>query len=104
MGARNALTGGGTPLYNLAVDPAKVDAITKRWTTMVAGVRRALTNEKGSTAANAAAVKAAFDTGMGSLKQDMRSVAKALAGGDVTMREMQTRGGGATAAFDYSTG
>eukprot|EP00320_Phaeocystis_rex_P003476 CAMPEP_0119062806 /NCGR_PEP_ID=MMETSP1178-20130426/6316_1 /TAXON_ID=33656 /ORGANISM="unid sp, Strain CCMP2000" /LENGTH=261 /DNA_ID=CAMNT_0007044113 /DNA_START=43 /DNA_END=828 /DNA_ORIENTATION=- len=103
--ARNALTGGGTPLYNsAAVDLAKVDAITKRWATMIAGVRKSLTNEKGSTAANAAAAKAAIDNGMGSLKQDMRSVAKALAGGDVQVRETQTRGGGATATFDYATG
>lgn len=103
--ARNALTGGGTPLYDsTAVDLAKVEAITKRWTAMVGSVRTALTNEKGSAAANAAAAKAAFDTGMGSLKQDMRSVAKALAGGDVTSRSTQTRGGGATASFNYNTG
>lgn len=32
------------------------------------------------------------------------TVAKALAGGDVTQRETETRGGGATADFDYNTG
>ena len=32
------------------------------------------------------------------------AVAKALAGGDVTRRETETRGGGATADFDYNTG
>ena len=32
------------------------------------------------------------------------TVAKALAGGDVTQRETETRGGGSTADFDYNTG
>ena len=71
---RNALTGGtGTQLYDAnVVDPAKVEAISVRWRSMVVGVRKALTNEKGAPAANAALAKAAFDTGMGQLKVDMR--------------------------------
>ena len=73
--SRNALTGGtGTQLYQASViDPAKVEAVSVRWRNMVAGVRKALTNEKGTKAANAAAAKAAFDTGMGQLKVDMRA-------------------------------
>ena len=72
--SRNALTGGtGTQLYDAnVVDPAKVEAISVRWRSMVVGVRKALTNEKGAPAANAALAKAAFDTGMGQLKVDMR--------------------------------
>ena len=71
---RNALTGGtGTQLYDAAkVDPAKIEAVSSRWRSMVAGVRKALTNEKGAPAANAASAKAAFDIGMGQLKVDMR--------------------------------
>ena len=73
--ARNALTGGtGTRLYEAnVVDSAKVEAVSSRWRSMTAGVRKALTNEKGAPAANAASAKAAFDTGMGQLKVDMRS-------------------------------
>ena len=73
--SRNTLTGGtGTQLYQASViDPAKVEAVSVRWRNMVAGVRKALTNEKGTKAANAAAAKAAFDTGMGQLKVDMRA-------------------------------
>ena len=72
--SRNALTGGtGTQLYDAnVVDPAKIEAVSSRWRLMVAGVHKALANEKGAPAANAAAAKAAFDTGMGQLKVDMR--------------------------------
>lgn len=78
---------------------AKVDAVVSRWRKMQAEATKALS---ASTAAYPVA-QSALDNNMNQIKTDMRTVSKALSGGDITVRDI-TKGGIDQPQFDYNTG
>jgi len=77
----------------------KLDAATARWKRMRGQVEKALS---ASTPAYPVA-QSALDNAMNQVKGDMRTVSKALSGGDITVRDL-TKGGVDQPQFDYNTG
>lgn len=78
---------------------AKAEAVTAKWLKMKAEVTKALSAK---TPAYPVA-QSALDNSMNALKTDMRTVSKALSGGDITVRDT-TKGGVDQPRFDYNTG
>ena len=78
---------------------AKIDGVANRWRKMQADVGKAMT---ASTPAYPVA-QSAIDNNMNQIKTDMRTVSKALSGGDYTVRD-NTIGGVDQPQFDYNTG
>ena len=78
---------------------AKTEAVVKRWKKMQGDASKAL---QASTPAFPVA-QGALDTNMNQIKTDMRTVSKALSGGDITVRDI-TKGGIDQPQFDYNTG
>lgn len=77
----------------------KVDAVVTRWRNMQGAATKALS---ASTVAYPVA-QSALDNNMNQIKTDMRTVSKALSGGDITVRDV-TKGGVDQPQFDYNTG
>lgn len=78
---------------------AKIEAVGTRWRRMSADVGKALS---ASTPAYPVA-QSALDNNMNAVKGEMRTVAKALSGGDITVRD-DTMGGVDQPQFDYNKG
>jgi hypothetical protein len=78
---------------------AKEEAVIQRWVKMKADVTKALSAK---TPAYPVA-QSALDNSMNAIKTDMRTVSKALSGGDITVRDT-TLGGIDQPQFDYNTG
>lgn len=78
---------------------ARVDATDARWRKMCGEVSKSLSATKPAYPV----AQAALDLSMNQLKTDMRTVSKALSGGDITVRDT-TKGGVDQPQFDYNTG
>jgi len=96
----DAGSGAGTALYDEASRAKeKTAAIVARWQKMTAEVAKAL----GKATPAYPVAQSALDNNMNALKTDMRTVSKALSGGDITVRDT-TKGGVDQPRFDYNTG